>query len=180
MIKNIFVIQEGRGLSAVAEVEISDKDLKDILKVDASSLIDLNRAKNHLGTLRGNLIRGANCHASNIVSGIFLATGQDLGQIGTSSQSIIDIDYNQDRTGIVMTNTMPCIEIGTIGGGTQLPDQKACLDIMGIKVNKDRPRDSVDKLAGTIMGTIMAGEISLLSAMVNSELVSSHMKYNRR
>lgn len=79
---------------------------------------------------------------------------------------------------------MPCIEVGVIGGGIGLKDQTECLKIIGEDLlpskSKENVGDSVKRLAGTIIGTVMAGEISLLSAMVKSDLVKSHMNFGRK
>lgn len=175
---------EGRGTSGIGEAVIPGRVLDSVFGVTSKELVSLNRSKNLLGSIRAGLIGGSNCHAANVVVGIFCATGQDLGQIGTSSQSIIDITEDEDTDGIVITNTMPCIEVGVIGGGIGLKDQTECLKIIGEDLlpskSKENVGDSVKRLAGTIIGTVMAGEISLLSAMVKSDLVKSHMNFGRK
>ena len=75
-----------------------------------------------MGSSLAATLGGNNCNTSNVVAGIFLATGQDIGQVGTSSQSIINLIENNDR--LISTLTMPCLEVGTVGGGTSLEDQE--------------------------------------------------------
>lgn len=41
------------------------------------------------------------------------------------------------------------------------------------------PADNSKALAKIICATVMAGELSLMAALVNSDLVQSHMKHNR-
>lgn len=67
-----------------------------------------------------------------------------------------------------------------VGGGTGLPGQSACLDMLGIRgAHPTTPADNSKTLAKVICATVMAGELSLMAALVNSDLVQSHMKHNR-
>ena len=67
---------EGRGKSVVAEVVLSGHVIADTLNVTVPSLVELNQAKNLVGSALAGSIGGNNAHASNIVTACFLATGQ--------------------------------------------------------------------------------------------------------
>jgi hydroxymethylglutaryl-CoA reductase (NADPH) len=41
--------------------------------------------------------------------------------------------WGKNGQDLYVTCTMPSIEIGTVGGGTTLPAQASCLDILGVK-----------------------------------------------
>jgi len=70
--------------------------------------------------------------------------------------------------------------VGTIGGGTQLASQAACLNLLGVKgANLESPGANAHTLARIVAGAVLAGEISLMSALAAGQLVNSHMKYNR-
>ena len=72
------------------------------------------------------------------------------------------------------------LQVGTIGGGTQLASQSACLNLLGVKgANTESPGANAQALARIVAGTVLAGEISLMSALAAGQLVNSHMKYNR-
>ena len=120
-----------------------------------------------------------NSHTSNIVAGIFISTGQDIGQVGTSSFCLTD--YNIDKDCLNIDLTMPCLEIATVGGGTGLTDQTECLEIMGIDIekNKSNPGNNSKLLSEIIASTVLCGELSLMSSLTEGTLVKSHMKYNR-
>lgn len=67
-----------------------------------------------------------------------------------------------------------------MGGGTQLPSQSACLNLLGVKgASKDSPGSNSRLLATIVAGSVLAGELSLMSAIAAGQLVKSHMKYNR-
>lgn len=70
--------------------------------------------------------------------------------------------------------------MGTVGGGTQLASQSACLNLLGVKgASKDSPGLNSRQLARIVAGAVLAGELSLMSAIASGQLVQSHMKYNR-
>jgi hydroxymethylglutaryl-CoA reductase (NADPH) len=72
------------------------------------------------------------------------------------------------------------MQVGTVGGGTQLTSQAACLDLLGVKgANRESPGSNARLLATVVAGGVLAGELSLLSALAAGQLVKSHMKYNR-
>ena len=79
---------EGRGKSVVAEAVIPGKIVKEVLKTTVSELCSLNMKKNLIGSAMAGSIGGFNAHASNILTAIFLATGQDPAQNVESSMCI--------------------------------------------------------------------------------------------
>jgi hydroxymethylglutaryl-CoA reductase (NADPH) len=79
---------DGRGKSVVAEAIIPGDVVRKVLKSDVDSLVELNIAKNLVGSAMAGSIGGFNAHAANIVTAIFLATGQDPAQNVESSNCI--------------------------------------------------------------------------------------------
>ena len=79
-----------------------------------------------------------------------------------------------------MSVTMPSIEVGTVGGGTILAPQGAVLEMLGLKgANHDSPGANAQRLARLISAAVMAGELSLLSALAAGHLIKAHMAHNR-
>jgi hydroxymethylglutaryl-CoA reductase (NADPH) len=75
---------------------------------------------------------------------------------------------------------MPSIEVGTLGGGTILEPQSAMLDMLGVRgSHPTNPGDNARKLARIVAVGVLAGELSLLSALCAGHLVQSHMTHNR-
>uniref|UniRef100_A0ACD5YBD1 Uncharacterized protein n=1 Tax=Avena sativa TaxID=4498 RepID=A0ACD5YBD1_AVESA len=171
---------EGRGKSVVCEAVIKEEIVKKVLKTNVQSLVELNVIKNLAGSAVAGALGGFNAHASNIVSAIFIATGQDPAQNVESSQCITMLEAVNDGKDLHISVTMPSIEVGTVGGGTQLASQSACLDLLGVKgANRESPGSNARLLATVVAGGVLAGELSLLSALAAGQLVKSHMKYNR-
>lgn len=76
---------EGRGKSVVAEGIVPGQVVKSILKTTVQDICKLNISKNLVGSSMAGSIGGNNAHASNILTAIFLATGQDPAQNVESS-----------------------------------------------------------------------------------------------
>lgn len=75
---------------------------------------------------------------------------------------------------------MPSIEVGTIGGGTVLEPQAAMLDLLGVRgAHPSNPGDNARQLARIIAAGVLAGELSLCSALAAGHLVQAHMSHNR-
>ena len=79
---------DGRGKSVVAEAIIPGDVVRSVLKSDVNALVELNTSKNLIGSAMAGSIGGFNAHAANIVTAIFLATGQDPAQNVESSNCI--------------------------------------------------------------------------------------------
>ena len=76
--------------------------------------------------------------------------------------------------------SMPCMEVGTIGGGTFLGPQSAVLDMLGVRgAHATNPGDNARQLARVIVAAVLAGELSLCSALAAGHLVRAHMQHNR-
>lgn len=75
---------------------------------------------------------------------------------------------------------MPCIEVGTIGGGTVLEPQAAMLDMLGVRgAHPTNPGENARRLARIVAAGVLAGELSLCSALAAGHLVQAHMSHNR-
>lgn len=79
---------DGRGKSVVAEAIIPGDVVRNTLKSDVNAMVELNTAKNLIGSAMAGSIGGFNAHAANVVTAMFLATGQDPAQNVESSNCI--------------------------------------------------------------------------------------------
>ncbi|EAW22749.1 HMG-CoA reductase [Aspergillus fischeri NRRL 181] len=169
---------DGRGKSVVAEALIPGDAVRSVLKTDVDALVELNTAKNLVGSAMAGSIGGFNAHASNLVAAVFLATGQDPAQ-NVESSSCITIMKNVNNN-LHISVSMPCIEVGTIGGGTILEAQAAMLDLLGVRgAHATNPGDNARQLARIVAATVLAGELSTCAALAAGHLVSAHMAHNR-
>jgi hydroxymethylglutaryl-CoA reductase (NADPH) len=172
---------EGRGKSVVCEAIVPAKIVESTLKTTTAALCDLNIAKNLTGSAMAGSIGGFNAHAANIVTAIFIATGQDAAQNVGSSNCLTQMEpWGVDGRDLYISVTMPSIEVGTVGGGTVLAAQSACLEMLGVKgSHPTSPGQNAQQLARIICAAVLAGELSLMSALAAGHLVKSHLRHNR-
>jgi hydroxymethylglutaryl-CoA reductase (NADPH) len=174
----------GRGKSIVVEAVIPESVVKSVLKSSVYDMIETNKQKNHIGSAMAGSVGGFNAHAANIVTAVFLATGQDPAQNVESSNCLTIMEYAEDMRSLHVSVTMPSIEVGTVGGGTHLPAQAGCLEICGVrgaaKGPGSLPGDNARKLAQIVGSAVLAGELSLMAALAANHLVNSHMQHNRK
>ncbi|CAO2649957.1 Nn.00g012490.m01.CDS01 [Neocucurbitaria sp. VM-36] len=169
---------DGRGKGVVAEALVPDHIVKSVLKCDVEDLVQMNIAKNYIGSAMAGAMGGFNAHAANIVAAIFLATGQDPAQVVESANCITIM--NNVNGDLQISVSMPSIEVGTIGGGTILEPQSAMLDLLGVRgAHPTSPGDNARQLARVIAAGVLAGELSLNSALCAGHLVKAHMAHNR-
>ncbi|XP_046751611.1 3-hydroxy-3-methylglutaryl-coenzyme A reductase [Diprion similis] len=172
---------EGRGKSVVCEAIVPADVVTTVLKTSVHALVDVNICKNLIGSAIAGSIGGYNAHAANVVTAIYIATGQDPAQnVGSSNCMTIMEPWGPDGNDLYVSCTMPSIEIGTVGGGTGLPAQGACLGVLGAKgAHPETPGENASKVARVVCATVLAGELSLMAALTAGHLVKSHLRHNR-
>ncbi|KAB5578734.1 3-hydroxy-3-methylglutaryl-CoA reductase [Coniochaeta sp. 2T2.1] len=169
---------DGRGKGVVAEAIIPADIVRNVLKSDVDSMVELNINKNLIGSAMAGALGGFNAHAANIVAAVFLATGQDPAQVVESS-NCITIMKNLNGA-LQISVSMPSLEVGTLGGGTILEPQSAMLDMLGVRgPHPTEPGANAQRLARIIGAAVLAGELSLCSALAAGHLVRAHMQHNR-
>lgn len=174
----------GRGYSVISEVTVDSELLSKLLHIrSVKDLVNINTIKNLKGSSLSGTIGGNNAQAANYVAGIFLATGQDLGQVIESSNCLTSIsESEEDKNGrkeCRISCSMPSIEVGTIGGGTKLPSQKGCLELLSLYGSSNLPSEKPKILSEIVCSTVLCGEISLLGSLCANDLVKAHMVLGR-
>uniref|UniRef100_A0A4W5L522 3-hydroxy-3-methylglutaryl coenzyme A reductase n=1 Tax=Hucho hucho TaxID=62062 RepID=A0A4W5L522_9TELE len=171
----------GRGKSAVCEATIPARVVREVLKTSTTALVELNINKNLVGSAMAGSIGGFNAHAANIVAAIYIACGQDPAQtVGSSNCITLMEQAGPEGEDLYISCTMPSIELGTVGGGTNLAPQQSCLQMLGVQgASLTGPGDNARQLASVVCATVLAGELSLMSALAAGHLVQSHMTHNR-
>lgn len=171
---------EGRGKSVVAEAVVPGHVVKTVLKTTVKDLCNLNIKKNLIGSAMAGSIGGFNAHAANILTAMYLACGQDPAQNVESSNCMTLMEPINDGEDLLISCSMPSVEVGTVGGGTILSPQRAMLDMLGVAgAHATSPGANAQRLARIIVAAVMAGELSLMSALAAGHLIQAHMKHNR-
>ena len=163
----------GRGYRVSAEVVIPKTTLKETLKADADSIVDVVYRKSHVGSMVSGSL-GFNAHFANIVAALYAATGQDLAHTVEGSLGITTAEAESNGD-LYFSITMPSVVVGTIGGGTSLPTQKEALSILGIKDGKGE----ATKFAALVGAAVLAGELSLTASIAEGSLARTHDKFRK-
>jgi len=164
-------IMRTRGKRVTAEITFKRDVLVQHMRVEPAALA------HHYGIANiGSLMSGANnngLHSANGITAMFIATGQDVANVAESSAALVYSELTKEGD-LYFSITIPSLIIATYGGGVGLATQQESLKMLGCA-----GRDKVNKLAEIIAGVVLAGEISLASAISSSDWVSSHEKYGR-
>ncbi|XP_014489917.1 3-hydroxy-3-methylglutaryl-coenzyme A reductase 2-like [Vigna radiata var. radiata] len=102
---------EGRGKLVVCEAIIKEEVVNNVLKTIVEAVVELNMLKNLTGLVVAGALGGFNAHANNIMSAIYIATGQDPDQNVESSHYITMMEAVNGGKDLHIFVTMPSIEV---------------------------------------------------------------------
>lgn len=163
----------GRGRTAEASAYIPRSVVEQTLKATPEDMSEVAVAKlRHGSNIAGSL--GSNLQAANIIAALYLATGQDIAH--TVEGSLTSTEAIPDDNGLLLKVRLPAVMVGVRGGGTTLPAQQACLEMI---LQQPTSLHSCDRLAQTVAAATLAGELSLLAAQASQHLAKSHQKMAR-
>jgi hydroxymethylglutaryl-CoA reductase (NADPH) len=160
-----------RGKRVVAEATIKNELLQSLMGVDAATMFWARQISSAGSFLVGAANNGA--HAANGLTALFIATGQDVANVSESHAGIV---YTQllDNGDYYWSITLPALIVATYGGGTGLPTQRECLEMLGCYGS-----GKVMKFAEICAAVVLAGETSLSSAVMHGDWVTSHDRLGR-
>lgn len=156
-----------RGKRVTAEVTINRDVLIQHMRVDPETLHYHSQVAEIGSFMAGSTINNG-LHSANAIAAMFIATGQDVANVAESSAAVL---YNEvtPEGNLYGSLTLPSLIVGTYGGGTGLPTQRECLEILGCY-----GPGKVLKLAEIVAAVAIAGELSLSSAISSLDWVRSH------
>jgi len=160
-----------RGRKVSAEVNISRELLEKYLHATPEQLVNYWRVSALGGVLSGTL--GVQGHFANGLAALYIATGQDAACVAESAMGVTRFEINSDG-GLYAAVTLPCIMVGTVGGGTSLPSQKASLELMGL-----HGTGKSGALAEVCAGLLLGGELSIIAALATGDFTRAHKKLAR-
>ncbi len=160
-----------RGKRVVAEAVIRRDLLQQIMGVDTRELFRFRQVQMAGAFLAASANNGA--HAANALAALFIATGQDVADI---SESHAAIGYSQllENGDYYWSITLTSLIVATYGGGTGLPTQRQCLEMLGCY-----GANHAGKFAEICAAVVLAGETSLACAVLHGDWVSSHERLGR-
>jgi Hydroxymethylglutaryl-CoA reductase len=160
----------GRGTSVTATIHVPGKILRDLLRIDPDMIMRADEVASASGLHIG--ILGYNCNFANVIAGVFAATGQDIASVSESALGIFK--PKKDGDGLTFDMSLPSLVIGTVGGGTKLPTQRDCLELMGCY-----GPGKLFRFAEILAATCLALDISTSAAICANEFVMAHERLGR-
>ncbi|HCT40533.1 MAG TPA: hydroxymethylglutaryl-CoA reductase [Moraxellaceae bacterium] len=160
-----------RGKRVVAEITLPAALIRDVMHTSGEALFRQRQLSNMGALMAGSVNNGA--HFANGITAMFIACGQDVANVAESSAGFVhgELRPNGDY---YFSATIPALIVASYGGGTGLPTQRECLEVMGCYGD-----GKARKLAEIVAATVLCGELSLSSAIVADQWVSSHDKLGR-
>ncbi len=161
---------KGRGIRVIAETFIPADVLQQVLKVTPWQIYSCYQAGVNGAIQSGTL--GLNVNIANVIAAIFTATGQDIACVHESSVGYYHLEPNDE--GLYASMTLPSLVVGTVGGGTNLPHQRECLEMIDCA-----GPDRAYRLAEIIVSFCLALDLSTSSAIASGQFAGAHERLGR-
>ena len=142
-----------RGKRVVAEAVIPNALIEGAMRTSTEMMFRARQVSQLGGFMSGVTNNGS--HSANGVTAIFIATGQDAANVAESSAAFVYAEMRENGD-YYYSITIPSLIVATYGGGTGLPTQRECLELLGCYGT-----GKVQKFAEIVAATVLCGEISL-------------------
>ncbi|RFA25578.1 3-hydroxy-3-methylglutaryl-CoA reductase [Alkalilimnicola ehrlichii] len=154
-----------RGRKATAEIHLPRELVEKRLHTTPESMVDYWRMSALGGVMSGTI--GVHGHYANGLAALYIACGQDAACVAESAVGVTRFELTDD--GLYAAVTLPNLIVGSVGGGTGLPSQAACLSILGLK-GPGKARALAEVAAGLTLG----GELSIIGALCAGHFSRAH------
>ena len=104
---------------------------------------------------------------------MFLACGQDVAYLTECATGFLEL-VPTAAGDLYASAHLPSLLVGTVGGGTGQGTAAECLELLGVRIP-----GGANLLAEILGATVLAGDLSLLSAFCTHELVAAHERLGR-
>jgi hydroxymethylglutaryl-CoA reductase (NADPH) len=155
-----------RGKKVCAEAVLPAELVQKRLHATPRMMLDYWSMSAMGGVLSGTL--GVQGHFANGLSSLYLACGQDVACVSESAVGVTRFELTSAGD-LYATVTLPNIMVGTVGGGTALPSQQACLKILGLA-----GPGHASALAEVAAALCLAGELSIIGALTSGDFSRAH------
>lgn len=162
-----------RGRRVVADVVIPSDLCRSVLGASPADMV--RHRTTALATHAMIQTIGSTFHCANVLAAVYLACGQDPACVAESHAALSRFSLTNNGD-LYASITLPAILCGTVGGGTELPSQRAALDILGLKPSEG----SANALAEIIACACLAAELSICGAFVKGDFAKAHLTLSRK
>lgn len=160
-----------RGRKVTCEVLVPGEVLKKRLGICNHAMEDYWRVSSIGGVLSGTL--GIQGHYANGLAALFIACGQDAACVAEAAVGVTRFEKYGEA--LYASVTLPNLVVGTVGGGTALPSQTACLSLLGLA-----GEGHAHALAEVCAAVCLAGELSIIAALASGSFTRAHELLARR
>lgn len=164
--------QSVRGKKVTAEICLSADLVKKYLHTTPEQIVNYWNISAIGGVLSGTI--GVQGHYANGLAALYLACGQDVACVAESAVGVTRIEITPQKE-LYAAVTLPNLIVGTVGGGTGLPSQEACLKIMKLAGS-----GNARAFAEVCAGMALAGELSIKGAICAHEFTRAHKRLARK
>ncbi len=159
-----------RGKKVTAEVLVSRQVVKEILHSTPEAISQYWQAS-VVAASQSNSI-GIQGHFANGLAAIFLACGQDVACVAEAHIGITRMEMQGNDLYVAIT--LPALVVGTVGGGTRLPTQNECLQLMDCQ-----GPGSARKFAEICGAIALSGELSIAAALASGQFSKAHTTFRK-
>jgi hydroxymethylglutaryl-CoA reductase (NADPH) len=149
----------GHGKTVIAEATLSEEAVRRVLHTSVEELLDLTFVGTHGAVASG--MQSIAFTPATAIAALFIATGQDVGMVGTSSMA--HGTARRVGEGLNVSIRLAGLEVATIGGGTTLPYARSWLALIGCE-----GAGKVYRLAQIVAAATLSLEISASAAMATA------------
>jgi hydroxymethylglutaryl-CoA reductase (NADPH) len=160
-----------RGKKVSTEVLLPGKLVNKVLHTTPERMVDYWRMSAMGGVLSGTI--GVQGHYANGLAALYIACGQDAACVSESSIGVTRFELTENGD-LYASVSLPNLIVGTVGGGTGLPSQKASLEVMGLA----GPGHAM-AFAEVCAGLCLAGELSIIGALCAGHFSRAHKQLAR-
>lgn len=161
-----------RGKKVTAEVVVKKDIVVDVLKSTPEDIAMYWQTSMVASSQSGSI--GMQGHIANGLTALFLACGQDVACVSEAYVGITRMEVNRNED-LYVAITLPSLVVGTVGGGTSLPTQHECLQILQCS-----GKGSARKFAEICGAVALAGELSIAAALASGHFSKAHKLFRRR
>ncbi|AJQ97133.1 hydroxymethylglutaryl-CoA reductase [Gynuella sunshinyii] len=160
-----------RGKQVTAEVTVPSDLIHGLLHTSPERMEDYWRMSALGGVLSGTI--GVQGHYANGLAALYIACGQDAACVAESAVGVTRFELT-DQGDLYAAVTLPNLIVGTVGGGTGLPSQNACLQLLGLA-----GAGHARAFAEVTAATVLAGELSIIGALCAGHFARAHQSLAR-
>jgi hydroxymethylglutaryl-CoA reductase (NADPH) len=160
-----------RGKKVTAEVILPKQLVESTLYTTPQRMVEFWTMSAMGGVLSGTI--GVQGHYANGLAAMYIACGQDAACVSESAVGVTRFELTSDED-LYCSVILPNLIVGTVGGGTGLPSQQACLDLLGLAGS-----GGAQAFAEVAAVLSLAGEVSIIGAMCAGHFSRAHQRLAR-